>query len=129
MWRLTGVGAALWGVALLWRGHQMWKGLTGRSPGDLEAAAIRVLGIRHLAQGVFEAIMPGRLARTLIFTDLLHAASMLPAAIAGPQRRKPTLLSAAFAASSAIALVRSRRAWCTDNGQRSHTEEPMPHQS
>lgn len=109
MWRLTGLGSAIWGAALLWRGEAVWTAVAGRSPDEIEGTAIRVLGIRHLAQGTFELVLPGRLSAALIAIDLLHATSMLPLAIANSPRRRPALISAGFAASSAISLMRNRR--------------------
>ncbi len=103
-WRLVGVATALWGGSLLYRGTELWSAVSGTRPERLEEHAVRVLGVRHLVQGVFEAVLPGRLPRALVVIDVLHAASMLPLALAPSPRRRPVLVSAAVAALSAIAL-------------------------
>ncbi len=103
-WRLVGVATTLWGGSLLYRGSELWKGVSGFRPERIEEQAIRVLGVRHLVQGVFEAVLPGRFPRALVTIDILHVASMLPLALAPAARRRPVLVSAAVAATSAIAL-------------------------
>ena len=114
LWRVTGVLSAAWGCYLLSRGDTAWRSLTGHAPEPAEEFAIRVLGARHFLQGGFEAVAPGRLPKTLIAVDILHAASMVALAAESPSHRRPALLSAAVAGSSATALtvllqIRGRR--------------------
>lgn len=108
-WRLTGYANALWGAVLIRRGPDLWSAVAARPPDDVERAAIRVLGVRHLSQGAFEAALPGRLPRTMIAIDLLHAASMVALARTSSARRRPALVSAAVATSSAVLLWLARR--------------------
>ncbi len=103
------MASGLWGAGLLWRGDALWASTAGRPPDDIEAAAIRVLGLRHLAQGLFQLALPGRLTTALIAVDLLHAASMVPLVLADSPRRQPALVSAGIALSNAAALARTRR--------------------
>ena len=103
-WRLVGVATALWGGSLLYRGTELWTAVSGSRPDGTHRQAIRVLAVRHLTQGLFEAALPGRLPRALVAIDVLHAASMLPLALSPSSRRRPVMLSAAMAMASAVAL-------------------------
>lgn len=63
---------------------------------------IRVLGARTLAQGVGEALRPRRDVLVLgVIVDLAHAASMVAAAAVWPHYRRPALISAGTAVTSA----------------------------
>ncbi len=103
-WQLTGVATMAWGAALLYCGNGLWSKITNTAPDELEVLAMRALGIRHLTQGLFEVLLPGRLPRGVVAVDLLHAASMLPLALADSPRRRPVLVSATVAAASAVIL-------------------------
>ena len=107
-WRLTGIATVVWGAFLLSRGEAAWKAVAGGDPEGTEEAAIRVLGARHLAQGAFEALLPGRLPKSLIAVDMLHALSMVPLATENAPRRVPVMISAGVAATSAVALILAR---------------------
>lgn len=72
------------------------------------ALGARVLGIRHVTQGVALAVWPGsRTRRISVLTDLTHAASMGLLAAARPVYRPAALRS--LTASTLLALLTSGR--------------------
>lgn len=95
--RILGTAELAWGAALLTGGETLWCRLTQRAPSWAEALAYRVLGVRHLAQGVSRTLAPGRYDRLLVSVDLLHAATMFALAAADPGRRRPALVSGSVA--------------------------------
>ncbi len=99
--RWAGVVAVGWGAALLVGGRRLFGVLEQRPPSGVEAATIRVLGARHLVQGVTQVVRPGWAPGVLATVDLTHAASMLALASVRPADRRAALLSAAVAASTA----------------------------
>jgi hypothetical protein len=67
---------------------------------------VRLLGARELAQAVLLARWPTRtVARTSAGLDLVHALSMLAAAVVWPGHRRVALTSAALAGASAVATA------------------------
>jgi hypothetical protein len=65
---------------------------------------MRVLGVRLLVQAIAEMTSPRpTMLRINAFVDLTHAASMFVAAKAWPRYRRAAMVSAAGAASSAVA--------------------------
>jgi hypothetical protein len=104
--RLVGVAGAGWGALLLLRPDLVLD--RASTDGVLLEQAARVLGARHLAQGVALALAPGRTRRPARLSDGLHLATMLAAASAGHRYRAPALLSAAVSAASVL-LLRPRR--------------------
>jgi hypothetical protein len=84
---------------------------TGSTPG---AAVVRILGARQLLQGTVVLIRPAPLLVIGgLAVDALHAASMVSAAVIWPDYRRPTLISAAAAGTSAVVgalIVRNSRA-------------------
>ncbi len=107
--RASGVAAAVWGAALLAVGGPLWTVVAGRSPGEVDELAVRVLGVRHLAQGVAQASAPGLGQRFFVGVDVVHAASMVWLAIIDERRRRPALVSAAAAAGAAALTLAARR--------------------
>ena len=74
---------------------------TGSTP---DAAVVRVLGGRQLLQGAAVLIRPApALVIGALAVDVLHATSMVAAALIRPGYRRAALTSAAVAAASAVA--------------------------
>ena len=94
---------------------------TGSTP---DAAVVRVLGGRQLLQGAAVLIRPApALIIGALAVDVLHATSMVAAALIWPGYRRAALTSAAVAAASAVAgalVLRGRR------GDRATPTEPDP---
>ncbi|MEO7446799.1 MAG: hypothetical protein ABI336_00890 [Humibacillus sp.] len=102
--RLIGLAGAAWGGVLLVWGDDLWRAVERRDPGDAERLVTRVLGVRHLVQGLAQVAAPSAL-RGPVVVDALHAASMLPLALVDPGYRRPALLSGGLALLSAIATA------------------------
>jgi hypothetical protein len=111
--RITGIGSAVWGAALLVRGRQVWGLVDHRPPTEADLAAVRFLGARHLAEGVTQAVLPHRFQELYARIDLTHALSMIALAAADERRRRPALASAAVAVGAAVLTLAARRraAW------------------
>lgn len=107
--RAAGLGNIAWGSFLLLTGDLLWQDLTGRAPGPSERGVVRVLGTRHLVQGLGQVAAPGALPRLWRFVDLSHAGSMLPVAVLDVGRRRPAALSAAASLGSALVAARAAR--------------------
>lgn len=107
--RASGVAAAVWGTALLAAGGGLWTLVAGRPPREVDGLAVRVLGSRHLVQGVAQASRPGLGQRLFVTVDVVHAASMVWLAAVDEQRRRPALVSAAAAAGAAALTLATRR--------------------
>ena len=107
--RITGIGSALWGVALLARGRQVWSRVDHRPPTEADLAAVRFLGARHLAEGVTQAVLPHRFQELYVGVDLTHALSMVGLAVADERRRRPALASGVVAMSAALLTLVARR--------------------
>ncbi len=106
--RLVGAAGLAWGAALLWRGDALFGAVQGRGPSSGERDAIVLLGARHLGQGVGQVLLPRHLATLYAVVDLLHATSMVPVAVTGPQRRRAALVSGGVATLSAICCLGAR---------------------
>ena len=107
---LLGIRAG-WGVALLAAPRPLLRGLAHvDDPADRAAVVVlRVLGARHLAQVVVEALGPRPLLRYVgIATDGLHALTAIGLAALDPRWRRgaltDTAVAALFAAGNAAAL-------------------------
>jgi hypothetical protein len=107
--RASGLAAAVWGTTLLGAGGAIWTVLAGRRPGEVDELAVRVLGARHLVQGIAQAGAPGLGQRFFVGVDLLHAASMVWLAAVDERRRRPALASAAAAVGAAATTLVARR--------------------
>lgn len=103
--RAVGAGGLFWGVFLLLRGTEVWSALEDGEPAAGEKVAVRVLGARHLLQGVAQVVAPRALTRVWVFVDLAHAASMIPVAGWQPGRRRAALLSAGVALAGGLAVL------------------------
>lgn len=106
--RISGVLGAGWGALLLTNGPRVWGALTGAAPSELDQLLTRVLGARHVAQGLLQAAAPVTGQRLLLAVDLTHAGTMVALAVADRSRRRPALLSAAVALASAVVLQADR---------------------
>ena len=108
---MTVVGAAgvAWGGLLLLRGDIVWRRVAGSAPTPHAAWAVRVLGLRHLLQGIAQTVWPWRWARLWVAVDATHAATMLPLAVVGGPSRRPALLSAVVAAAGAGTVAATLR--------------------
>jgi hypothetical protein len=104
---LLGAG---FGAALLLRPRAVLSavGADPDLPGLIPAA--RILGARHLVQGVILAVAPARVARWSASIDGLHAASMYGLAVVAPDYRRAALVSAGVASAlgGGVGLRRKR---------------------
>ena len=75
----------------------------GDEPDDAVQAVMRILGARHLLQGVITGLTGGTLHRAGGVVDLLHAASMVALAAGDAKRRRAASVSAAVALTFALA--------------------------
>jgi len=99
--RLLAVVGAGWAGLLTTVGPRVWVALTGHRPSERDRVLVRVLGARHLVQGVWQGIAPSRGRRLFLWVDLIHSASMLALAGLDRPRRRPALVSATAALASA----------------------------
>lgn len=107
--RAAGLGNLAWGGFLLLTGDLLWQDLTGRAPSPSERGVIRVLGTRHVVQGLGQVAAPDALPRVWRFVDLSHAGSMLPVVVLDVRRRRPAALSAAVSLGSALVAAPAAR--------------------
>ena len=78
------------------------RGCTGHQPDPVTRTVARLLGARHLIQGVLTAGAPSAVVLAVgVEVDLAHAASMLGLAMLDPRRRRAGLRDAAVAATLA----------------------------
>jgi hypothetical protein len=99
--RIWGAGTAALGTATLLAPQTLGKAVGGAAP---DPAVVRLLGGRQLVQGAAVLIRPTHLLVIVgVAVDILHATSMVAAAVIWPGYRRAALTSAAAAASSAIA--------------------------
>jgi hypothetical protein len=101
--RTWGAATATIGAAALLRPRPVAQAVSGgRSAPD--AAVVRLLGGRQLLQGIAVLIRPTpALIIGALAVDVLHATSMIAAALIRPGYRRAALTSAAVAAASAVA--------------------------
>lgn len=104
--RLLGLAEAGWGLAVLGRPAALWDAAGGGQMEEVDRAALRILGLRHLAQGAWRAVLPQLGRRGLMGLDLLHAASMLPLIGRPGPRQGPARLTALLAVLTAAAATR-----------------------
>ena len=88
------------GLAQLGFPAQVARALLGRAPDGRERVAIRVLGLRHLAQHAAARRGHGLLAGPEL--DVVHALSMTALAVVSPRYRRSALTSAAVATGFAV---------------------------
>jgi len=101
--RVWGAATAAVGATALLGGQRVAKAVSGGS-GVPDAAVVRLLGGRQLVQGAAILIRPARpLLIGALTVDVLHAASMVAAAVIWPGYRRAALTSAAVASASAAA--------------------------
>ena len=94
---------AVYGAVELVEPATVGRLLLGQEPDDAVQGVMRVLGARHLVQGVITGLTGGALHRAGGVVDLLHAGTMVALAVADPKRRRPAALSAAVAFGFALA--------------------------
>jgi hypothetical protein len=87
----------------------VWLAVDGRPPTEVDEVAIRVLGVRHVAQGLFQAVLPLRLDPLFVAVDLVHAATMVPLVLGDDRRRRPAIVTASAALATAGLTVAARR--------------------
>ncbi|MCZ2820555.1 hypothetical protein O2V63_09455 [Modestobacter sp. VKM Ac-2977] len=100
--RVVAAPLALGGAVLLVRPDQVLRAVrgNGREP---SAWVVRLLGGRVLAQQTAVLLRPTRgLVLAGVVADALHAASMVPTALAWADYRRPASISGAAAAGAAI---------------------------
>src|SRR4051794_18591874 len=99
------------GVAALARPEAMVSAVTARPASALETFAARAIGGRLAAQAVIVLLWPGRTAGVAAAVDVLHAATMVPAAAVSRRERRLCLASAvtscAVASANAALWLRS----------------------
>lgn len=95
---------AAWGTALAYRPGTALTAVGGPAASPRERLVLRLLGARHLGQAAVTAAVPtpGVLAAGSA-VDLLHAASCLALALAGPRWRRAGGLGCLSASAFAVA--------------------------
>ena len=104
---------AIYGAVELVEPAVVGRALLGHEPDDAVQGVMRILGARHLVQGVAIGLTGGALHRAGGIVDLLHAGSMVALAAADARRRRTASVSAgvalAFAVAEFAAAARRRR--------------------
>ena len=101
--RIWAAATAAAGAATLLRPHTVARLVSGSAPAP-DTAVVRILGGRQLLQGTVLLIRPtSLLVIGGLAVDVLHATSMLAAAVIWPGYRRAALASAAVAGTSAVA--------------------------
>jgi hypothetical protein len=112
---LPRVGVRIWaaatataGAVTLIRPHAVARLVSGTGSTPV-APVVRILGARQLLQGTAVLIRPApALVIGALAVDVLHATSMVAAAVIWPGYRRAALTSAAVATTSAVAGAPSR---------------------
>ena len=100
--RIWAAATATAGAVALLRPHTVAGLVSGRAPAP-DATVVRVLGGRQLLQGTAVLIRPTPLLVIgCLAVDVLHATSMVAAAVIWPGYRRAALASAAVAGTSAV---------------------------
>ncbi|MHB1777392.1 MAG: hypothetical protein ACYCU7_15590 [Acidimicrobiales bacterium] len=105
--RWLGVGRLAWAAVLLVAPGRLLRRAGGPGADDRRArGVVRVLGFRHLGQGVLELAdrRPGAVGAGAV-VDALHSASMAALAVADRRHRRPAALDGARAGSLAAVGV------------------------
>jgi len=101
--RIWGAATAVVGATAMLRAHHMAGAVSGGGTVP-DAAVVRFLGGRQLLQGTAVLIRPEPpLMIGALAVEVLHATSMVTAAVIWPGYRRAALTSAAVAAASAVA--------------------------
>ena len=103
--RAAGATGALWGLAILGRGRTIWSVVAQEPPTPVDQLAIDALGLRHVGQGLVQAVAPTRLRGVFVGIDLIHVLTMLPVVVADKRRRRAAGLSCAVALGSAATTL------------------------
>lgn len=105
----TWVALAGWGAALATRPTETVRAVCGDGPVP-PPALVRVLGGRQVLQSLLLLAAPSRpLVRAAVAVDVVHAASMVAAALIWPRYRRPALTSAGVATASAVVTATAGR--------------------
>ena len=108
--RVWAAASAAAGAMTLLRPHTVGGLVSGTGPTP-DAAVVRVLGGRQLLQGTVLLLRPtALLVIGGLAVDVVHAASMVGAAVIWPGYRRAALASAAVAGTSAVAAALILRA-------------------
>ena len=107
--RLVGAAGVAWGAVLLTRGDEVWRSVEGRSPGGAEDGALRVLGVRHVVQGLAQVVAPRATAPVAVAVDVVHAASMAALAAVSPSRRRAAAVTGGVSLLGAALTLAGRR--------------------
>jgi hypothetical protein len=103
--RLAGGAGTAWGLLLLCAGPRLWRATAGRPPSRGAVVAVRLLGLRHLAQGAAQVADPSRFRDACVLVDLVHSGSMLAVGARVRSARRPALLSAFVSATAAATTL------------------------
>jgi uncharacterized protein YjeT (DUF2065 family) len=102
---LSGARVA-WGLLLVTSPRTAARRLTDRNPSELATAILRLLGARHVVQGVVTLVHPtATVVRAGAATDMLHAGTAAAWASWWPDARRPSALDAGIAAAFGVAGV------------------------
>ncbi|NHA70048.1 hypothetical protein [Phycicoccus flavus] len=107
--RLAGTGGIVWGAVLLASGDEVWRRLEGRDPDLVEELGIRVLGGRHLLQGLAQLVAPRATSGVVVGVDVVHAVTMGALAVGSSTRRRAALVTGGVALASAAVTRLGRR--------------------
>ena len=105
--RVFGVVVAVSGAASIVAARPLSRRLASTVSARPDPRIVLMLGVRQVAQGALVAAAPDPvIARIGAATDLLHAATMVAAALVWPAYRRPAAVSGALAVASAAAGLR-----------------------
>ncbi|MFL5798109.1 MAG: hypothetical protein ACJ77A_09270 [Actinomycetota bacterium] len=108
MTRLLRLARLAYGTALLASPDRIVRAFGGDPADEATTMVARVLGARHVLQGVVTGSHPGPIRRYGgAVVDALHALSMFTLASMDPGRARPALVDGSVAATFCIAGVRA----------------------
>jgi hypothetical protein len=102
MRRLPALIGTAWGVGLLLAPDRILRVAGVRNASGGELVTTRVLGARHVAEGVVLLTFGSRARIPVVVIESAHALSMVALAIAAPRFRRESLVSACVAVPLAV---------------------------
>lgn len=110
MRRAPALIGTVWGIGLLVAPDRVLRlaGVTDAS--GVELVTVRVLGARHVLEGVLLLTFGSRARVPVVVTESAHALSMVALAIAAPRFRREGLVSASVAVPLAVMTAMRKQA-------------------
>lgn len=107
--RLAGVIGLAWGAALFAYPDDLWQRVASRHCTPDEQLVMQLLGLRHIAQGAAQVLVPNAARRPAALVDTAHAASMVALAAWRREYAPAALASAAVSLGGAALSGGTRR--------------------